>query len=152
MWLNGTPYAPRSPGDGAAAGIALIPEDRKEQSLVLFAPIRANVTVSILRRISRAADPRAPTAAARGGQADRRDVNVRMQSVDQPIGSLSGGNQQRAVFGRAFASQPAAAPARRADPRRRRRREGGDLRADRPGRRRTAWRCSSPRPSLRSCC
>ncbi len=29
-----------------------------------------------------------------------------MQSVDQPISSLSGGNQQRAVFGRAFASNP----------------------------------------------
>jgi ribose transport system ATP-binding protein len=33
-------------------------------------------------------------------------VRVRMQSVDQPIGSLSGGNQQRAVFGRAFATKP----------------------------------------------
>jgi ribose transport system ATP-binding protein len=29
-----------------------------------------------------------------------------MQSVEQPIGSLSGGNQQRAIFGRAFAAQP----------------------------------------------
>jgi ABC-type sugar transport system ATPase subunit len=29
-----------------------------------------------------------------------------MQSVDQPVGSLSGGNQQRAVFGRAFATRP----------------------------------------------
>jgi ABC-type sugar transport system ATPase subunit len=29
-----------------------------------------------------------------------------MQSVEQPIGSLSGGNQQRAIFGRAFASNP----------------------------------------------
>jgi ABC-type sugar transport system ATPase subunit len=29
-----------------------------------------------------------------------------MQSVDQPIGSLSGGNQQRAIFGRAFATEP----------------------------------------------
>jgi ribose transport system ATP-binding protein len=35
-----------------------------------------------------------------------KNVNVRMQSVEQPIGSLSGGNQQRAVFGRAFAAQP----------------------------------------------
>ncbi len=53
MWLDGRRYAPGSPGDGAAAGIALIPEDRKEQSLVSFATISANVTVSILRAISR---------------------------------------------------------------------------------------------------
>jgi ribose transport system ATP-binding protein len=33
-------------------------------------------------------------------------VHVRMRSVEQPIGSLSGGNQQRAIFGRAFATRP----------------------------------------------
>jgi ribose transport system ATP-binding protein len=105
MWLAGRPYAPRHPGDGAAAGIALIPEDRKEQSLVPFASITANVTVSILRRISRGwlLGPRRQRDEARAIAAN---VNVRMQSVDQPVGSLSGGNQQRAVFGRAFATDP----------------------------------------------
>jgi ribose transport system ATP-binding protein len=105
MWLAGQVYAPGSPGDGTAAGIALIPEDRKEQSLVLFAPIRSNVTVSVLRRISRG------WLLGPGRQRDEArkiaaSVNVRMQSVEQPVGSLSGGNQQRAVFGRAFATNP----------------------------------------------
>ena len=105
MRLAGKPYAPRNPGDGTAAGIALIPEDRKQQSLVLFAPIRDNVTVGILRRISRCGvlgtrRVRAEATAITG------NVKVRMQSVDQPIGSLSGGNQQRAIFGRAFAAEP----------------------------------------------
>jgi ABC-type sugar transport system ATPase subunit len=105
MSLAGNAYAPGSAGDGAAAGIALIPEDRKEQSLVLFASIRANVTVSILRRISRGwlLGPRRQRDEARKISAN---VNVRMQSVEQAIGSLSGGNQQRAVFGRAFATNP----------------------------------------------
>ena len=105
MWLAGRAYSPHGPGDGAAAGIAMIPEDRKEQSLVLFAPIRSNVIVSILKRISRRGllSPKRERAEARAITAN---VNVRMQSVDQPIGSLSGGNQQRAVFGRAFAAQP----------------------------------------------
>jgi ribose transport system ATP-binding protein len=105
MELSGSPYAPRNPGDGAASGVALIPEDRKEQSLVLFAPIKANVTVSILRRISRRGllGPRAQRAEAERITAN---VNVRMRSLDQPIGALSGGNQQRAIFGRAFATDP----------------------------------------------
>ncbi|MEZ0093497.1 sugar ABC transporter ATP-binding protein [Streptacidiphilus sp. EB129] len=105
MWLGGASYAPRGPGDGVAAGIALIPEDRKEQSLVLFASIRANVVVSVLRRISTRGllGPRRERAEA---QRIAEDVNVRMQSVEQPIGSLSGGNQQRAIFGRAFAAEP----------------------------------------------
>jgi ribose transport system ATP-binding protein len=105
MWLNGKLYSPKNPGEGAAAGIALIPEDRKEQSLVPFAPIRSNVTVSVLRRIS--------TGPFLGPRRQRDEavkiassVRVRMQSVDQPISSLSGGNQQRAVFGRAFATDP----------------------------------------------
>ncbi|WP_232248223.1 sugar ABC transporter ATP-binding protein [Streptacidiphilus rugosus] len=105
MLLGGAPYAPRGPGDGTAARIALIPEDRKEQSLVAFAPIRANVVLSVLRRISTRGllGPRRERAEAKR---ITENVNVRMQSVEQPIGSLSGGNQQRAIFGRAFAAGP----------------------------------------------
>ena len=70
-----------------------------------FAPIRSNVTVSILRRISRGwvLGPRRQRDEA---VKIASNVRVRMQSVEQPISSLSGGNQQRAVFGRAFASDP----------------------------------------------
>ena len=105
MTLGGKPYAPRNPQDGAEAGIALIPEDRKEQSLVLFASIAANVTVSILKRLSRFGIL-IPGAQRTSATAIAKNVNVRMQSIDQPIGSLSGGNQQRAIFGRAFATRP----------------------------------------------
>lgn len=105
MELGGERYAPRGPGDGAAAGIALIPEDRKEQSLVLFAPIKDNVTIGILRRIS-SRGMLGPRRRRQEGQRIAESVHVRMQSVEQPIGSLSGGNQQRAIFGRAFATEP----------------------------------------------
>jgi ABC-type sugar transport system ATPase subunit len=105
MTLAGKPYAPKNAQQGTDAGIAMIPEDRKEQSLVTFAPIRANVTIPILRRISRRGllGPRRERAEA---VRITSSVNVRMHSVDQPIGSLSGGNQQRAIFGRAFATDP----------------------------------------------
>jgi ABC-type sugar transport system ATPase subunit len=105
MELAGKRYTPHGVGDGAAAGIALIPEDRKEQSLVLFAPIKDNVTVSILRRIS-SRGILGPRRRRQEGQRIAESVHVRMQSVEQPIGSLSGGNQQRAIFGRAFATEP----------------------------------------------
>ncbi|MBR7834406.1 sugar ABC transporter ATP-binding protein [Actinospica durhamensis] len=105
MHLSGKAYAPRRPGDGTDAGIAMIPEDRKLQSLVLFAPIKENVTLGILRRISSrgVVGPRKVRGEAKAITAN---VKVRMQSVDQPIGSLSGGNQQRAIFGRAFSTSP----------------------------------------------
>lgn len=105
MTVAGAPYAPRDPGGAAAVGIAMIPEDRKEQSLVLFASVSANVTVSILKRLATRGvlRPKRQQAEARRITGS---VHVRMNSVDQPIGSLSGGNQQRAIFGRAFASRP----------------------------------------------
>ncbi|HEY5320081.1 MAG TPA: sugar ABC transporter ATP-binding protein [Galbitalea sp.] len=105
MVIDGHDYWPRSPQDGAAAAIALIPEDRKEQSLVLFGAIWANVTVSILKRLS-SHGVLPPKVQRTRAQEIAANVKVRMQSIDQPIGSLSGGNQQRAIFGRAFASQP----------------------------------------------
>ena len=105
MNVNGKRYSPHNPGDGAANGIVMIPEDRKEQALVLFAPIKDNVTVSILRRLS-TRGLLAPRRQRKAAQEITENVHVRMQSVDQPVGSLSGGNQQRAIFGRAFASQP----------------------------------------------
>ena len=45
MTLAGRPYAPRSPGDAVAAGVALVPEDRKQQSIIAIAPVRWNVTL-----------------------------------------------------------------------------------------------------------
>jgi ribose transport system ATP-binding protein len=105
MTVSGKQYRPHNPGDGTAAGLVMIPEDRKEQALVLFAPIKDNITVSILRALSNRTllSPRRQRVAA---QTAAENVRVRMQSVDQPVGSLSGGNQQRAVFGRAFATKP----------------------------------------------
>jgi ABC-type sugar transport system ATPase subunit len=105
MSVGGVRYAPRDPGDAAAVSIAMIPEDRKEQALVLFASVQANVTVSILRQLSvhgLLSPRRQRDEAARITDS----VHVRMRSVEQPIGSLSGGNQQRAIFGRAFATRP----------------------------------------------
>jgi ribose transport system ATP-binding protein len=106
MTLGGKPHAPHNPADGSAAGIALIPEDRKEQALVTFASITANVTVAILRRIASRSGLLGPSRQRATARSIAESVHVRMQSVDQPIGSLSGGNQQRAIFGRAFASRP----------------------------------------------
>lgn len=105
MHFAGRPYAPHSPGDAAAAGIALIPEDRKEQALILFAPIRANVLLGHLRRISQHGILR-PARERATARKITTSANVRMQSIEQPVGSLSGGNQQRAIFGRVLALQP----------------------------------------------
>ena len=103
--FKGEPFHPRHPADSVAAGIGLVPEDRKEQSLVLGASVRWNITLATLRRISRRGvlTPRADREhAARLVQ----ELGVRLHSAEQPVGDLSGGNQQKVVFGRWLATEP----------------------------------------------
>ncbi len=105
MSVRGKPYAPRSAQDGIDAGITLVAEDRKQQSILPDAPIRWNVSLTLLPRMTR-----------RGYLSPRRErqmaaevvkeFNVRCTSPEQPIRALSGGNQQRAIFGRAMATKP----------------------------------------------
>ena len=99
MMLDGVPYAPRSPGDAIRHGLALLPEDRKRQGLVLIAAIRENVSLTSLPSL------------ARGGIVDRRRerdavsrwtdaLSVRTPSLDNEVRQLSGGNQQKVVLAR----------------------------------------------------
>lgn len=105
MTLAGRPYRPRSPKDGIAAGVVLVAEDRKQQSLLPDAPIRWNVTLAVLRRLSRGPVLRPRRDRAEASRAVEL-TQVRCRSTEQPIRELSGGNQQRAVLGRAVATDP----------------------------------------------
>lgn len=88
-----------SPLQAIAAGVGLVTEDRKSQGLLLAQPIRINATLSDLSAVSR------------GGWLQRglenrlvqgfiRTLRVRCHGPEQPVGQLSGGNQQKVVFAR----------------------------------------------------
>lgn len=106
MRLAGASYRPRSPADAVAAGIGLVPEDRKSQALLVDAPIRWNVTLAVLRRISWRHLVLAPRADRSEAATIVALARVRCQTAEQPARSLSGGNQQRMVFGRWMAARP----------------------------------------------
>jgi ribose transport system ATP-binding protein len=106
MRLDGAPYRPHSAADGAAAGVGLVPEDRKSQALLADAPIRWNVTLAILRRISWKRLVLAPRTDRRQAADIVQRARVRCQTPEQPARSLSGGNQQRMIFGRWMAASP----------------------------------------------
>jgi ribose transport system ATP-binding protein len=105
MTLTGSGYAPRSAGDAVAAGVALVPEDRKQQSIIAAAPVRWNVTLATLKKISRSGFLRPRTERGLAQEYAGR-TGARFASIEQPIGSLSGGNQQRVIFGKWFAADP----------------------------------------------
>jgi ABC-type sugar transport system ATPase subunit len=101
----GRDFRPRHPADAVERGIGLVPEDRKVQSLLAAHSVRWNVTLTTLRRISSRGVLR-PKADKAHAARIIGDLGVRLHSPEQPIGALSGGNQQKAVFGRWLAAEP----------------------------------------------
>ncbi|WP_417512372.1 sugar ABC transporter ATP-binding protein [Microbacterium sp.] len=86
-----------------AAGLALSPEERKAQGLVLMRSIRENLTLASLRRLA----PRGIIRAGEEGAIAQHAVDqlaIKLSSVEQEAGDLSGGNQQKVVLGRWLAA------------------------------------------------
>jgi ribose transport system ATP-binding protein len=106
MTLAGKSYHPRDTSEGVEAGVGLVPEDRKAQALLLDAPIRWNITLSVLKRISWRGLFLQRRPERRIASEMVQTVNVKCQTPEQPARSLSGGNQQRMIFGRWIATRP----------------------------------------------
>lgn len=82
-----------------AAGIGLITEDRKSQGLLLGQPIRVNTTLSDVGSVSKAGWlQRAREVNIVKALIDR--LSVRCNSMEQAVGTLSGGNQQKVIVSR----------------------------------------------------
>jgi rhamnose transport system ATP-binding protein len=103
--LGGQPVDFASPSAAMHAGIAYLPEDRHQEGLVLDFTIAQNVTLPILPRLF----PRFLIRATTERKVARdytEQFNVRMVGVDQLVGALSGGNQQKVVLAKWLASRP----------------------------------------------
>lgn len=94
-----------SPYDAISCGITLVPEDRKAQGVVLNLSIKCNLTVTILKKLSRLL----VINTKRENEIVERYKDVlliKMNSINQPVSSLSGGNQQKVVLSKWLASDP----------------------------------------------
>lgn len=95
----------RDPLDAIRKGIGLVPEDRKNQGLVLQGSVKNNATLSVLGRLQR-------FGWIKGGQETdlvqsyKEQLRIKTPSIDTPVSSLSGGNQQKVVLARWLAVQP----------------------------------------------
>ena len=97
--VSGRPVRIRSPRDAIRAGIAMVPEERKSQALVLGMSVSQNLTVAHLRALSRYGWLRERYATAESHQRVEQ-LRIRPPRVDVAVGTLSGGNQQKVVIGR----------------------------------------------------
>ena len=103
--LDGRPVRVRNPAEAIAAGIFLIPEDRRVQGLVLAASVKDNISLPSLHDVSRAGlvVPARENDLARS-MCER--LNVRTPGVQQTVGLLSGGNQQKVVLAKWLCRTP----------------------------------------------
>ena len=97
IWIDGKAVEVRTPRDAIAAGVCLLSEDRKGEGLVLGHSAVDNFGLPNLRRFSR------------GGWLDEgrersefkryaKELSIRGSGLDQIVGELSGGNQQKVVL------------------------------------------------------
>ncbi|MFF2451396.1 sugar ABC transporter ATP-binding protein [Isoptericola sp. NPDC058082] len=103
--LDGRPVPPRSPRAAVRAGMALVPEDRRQQGLVTDSTVARNVTAVIRSRIARLgmltsrreSDAAAPWASR---------LEVKTNALDMHGSTMSGGNQQKVVIAKWLATTP----------------------------------------------
>jgi ribose transport system ATP-binding protein len=104
IFVAGRRVVIRSPSDAIAAGIAYLPEDRKEAGLFLEMTVAENVAVARLEDFGSwwFSDARGDAAA----EGFRSKLRIASHSVRQIVQSLSGGNQQKVVLARWLLVQP----------------------------------------------
>ena len=103
--IGGRPIDPTGPWDGKAAGIGMVPEDRKAAGLFLGMDIVSNISATVLAKVStgmrfsqRKAEALATTFVD--------ELRIATPSVRQLVGNLSGGNQQKVLLAKWLAIEP----------------------------------------------
>ena len=95
--VRGRPVKLGNPHAAMRAGIALVPEDRKTQALILPLPVRDNVNLATLPSVARGGFVSA-AAEARRTDAMRERLAIKTASRETPVRFLSGGNQQKVAI------------------------------------------------------
>ncbi len=103
--VDGKPLRRASPTAAMAAGIGLVPEDRRQQGLVMEMSIGRNITLASLMRLRRAGFIRA-AAERRFARDWAARLQVRYGRLSSPMTSLSGGNQQKVVLAKWLGRRP----------------------------------------------
>lgn len=104
MKLNGQSYRPKNPRAAVKSGLGLVPEDRVREAMIPDGSVAANLTLSAGKLIAngifrmRAREDRLTSNAV-------SVIGIKVPSIGASIGSLSGGNQQKVIFGRWIAAE-----------------------------------------------
>jgi ribose transport system ATP-binding protein len=105
MQLGGKDFSPRSPYDAIRRGVALVPEERRSEGLLLQESVAFNINLATSgehRRMGLLSPSKARVAA----REMVKRFGIKVADVDQPVGALSGGNQQKVVVSKYVRAAP----------------------------------------------
>jgi ribose transport system ATP-binding protein len=104
--VNGDAKKIKSPTDAIAAGIALVPEDRKLQGLILNQTVRSNISITILQKLQQwgLMLSRSKEKAMVANYINK--LEIKTSSANNAAKNLSGGNQQKIVLAKWLATNP----------------------------------------------
>jgi rhamnose transport system ATP-binding protein len=105
VFVNGRPAAITAPPEAIARGLAFVPEDRATAGIFRTLSVEQNITAAVPKRIAPRGLIRPRLERALTSEAVRK-LRIRLASPRQPIGELSGGNQQKAILARWLLTEP----------------------------------------------
>lgn len=94
---------PKDPAQAWSKGIAYLPKERRAEGLMLDMPIRSNIVLPHLGQYGLRAKKRLEQ---RDAVSMSEKMRIKYDDIEQPVGQLSGGNQQKVVFARALHGDP----------------------------------------------
>jgi D-xylose transport system ATP-binding protein len=103
--VQGRPVPQRGARAAMRSGLAIVTEDRKRHGLVLGAGVAFNLTLSSLAEVTRRGLIDA-AAEVRTAGATATDLRIKTHTLESAVGTLSGGNQQKVVIGKALLTAP----------------------------------------------
>ncbi|MDI3257963.1 MAG: sugar ABC transporter ATP-binding protein [Kyrpidia sp.] len=103
--VDGRPVVIRHPADALHHGLGFVTEDRKEQGLLLAQTVRENLALPTLGRRQRMGWILRKQENAMARRHMER-LRIRAAGIEQPAATLSGGNQQKVVFGKWLETSP----------------------------------------------
>lgn len=106
IWLFGEEYIPTTPEQAIQKGMAFCTEDRKKTGLVLCLPIIDNLNMLNVKHNTKALDALDFNNLRKLAQGQREALNIRISNINQPVKTLSGGNQQKVALGKWLDTKP----------------------------------------------
>ena len=105
VWMNGKKMHITSPASAIEHGIGLIPEDRKEQGVILFNTVKFNTSLSAAHKLTKFGFISGKKNKEMA-EKYRETLRIKVPHIDQMVVNLSGGNQQKVVLAKTLAADP----------------------------------------------